>query len=575
MRIRLTFLFLLFSSFALAQPSPITGPGGTQDVNLTQVGGTSTSLGQKTSANSIPVVLPSDQVVNIIVTSTITPDTELSAAATLADNTTNPSTTSVGTFSHWFDGSTWDRAPGTSIDGLLVNLGANNDVTVTGSVTANAGTNLNTSALCLEAGNLATLAAKDFSTQTTLAAMNAKFVTGTDIGDVTINNASGASAVNIQDGGNTITVDGSGTAGTPAGGVLTVQGVTSMTALKVDGSAVTQPISGTVTVTQATGTNLHAVLDTTSTTAATQATPTNLKTQIFGDDTTQAIDTDTSGQLQIDVLTLPSVTVGTFPDNEPFNMAQIAGTATAVNAGVLSAGVQRMTIATDDEINNLLGTIDIDTGNMDTSLNNIETAVQIMDDWDNAASDGASVSGDTAHDAADAGEPVKIGGKAIDYEPDTSDVYNGGLTNVAEGDRTNLVTNLSGQVPEAVVSYFFTLDNISTTYDDNPTTATSTAKEVWQFRKCTFSYDATYANSPTNITFVAQVSLNNGSTFADYDIDYWGDLTESTATITATGIKKALTFPIAWHSMKIKATATGTTASNTITIANAVLYCRN
>jgi hypothetical protein len=32
---------------------------------------------------------------------------------------------------------------------------------------------------------------------------------GTDIGDVTINNAAGASAVNIQDGGNTITVDGS------------------------------------------------------------------------------------------------------------------------------------------------------------------------------------------------------------------------------------------------------------------------------------------------------------------------------------------------------------------------------
>jgi len=35
---------------------------------------------------------------------------------------------------------------------------------------------------------------------------------GVDIGDVTINNASGASAVNIQDGGNSITVDGSVTA---------------------------------------------------------------------------------------------------------------------------------------------------------------------------------------------------------------------------------------------------------------------------------------------------------------------------------------------------------------------------
>lgn len=49
--------------------------------------------------------------------------------------------------------------PGSATDGLLVNLGANNDVAVTGSVTANAGTNLNTSALALEAGgNLATLA---------------------------------------------------------------------------------------------------------------------------------------------------------------------------------------------------------------------------------------------------------------------------------------------------------------------------------------------------------------------------------------------------------------------------------
>lgn len=51
----------------------------------------------------------------------------------------------------------------------------------------------------------------DYATQTTLAAINAKLVTGTDIGDVTINNASGGSAVNIQDGGNSITVDNAGT----------------------------------------------------------------------------------------------------------------------------------------------------------------------------------------------------------------------------------------------------------------------------------------------------------------------------------------------------------------------------
>ncbi len=76
-----------------------------------------------------------------------------------------------------------------------------------------------------------------------------------------------------------------GTAGTASTDVLSVQGITSMTALKVDGSGVTQPVSGTVTsnagsgnftVAQATGSNLHTVLDSGSTTAATQATAANL-----------------------------------------------------------------------------------------------------------------------------------------------------------------------------------------------------------------------------------------------------------------------------------------------------------
>jgi len=45
------------------------------------------------------------------------------------------------------DASTDARAPVSATNGLTVDLGSNNDVTVTGSVTANAGTNLNTSAL--------------------------------------------------------------------------------------------------------------------------------------------------------------------------------------------------------------------------------------------------------------------------------------------------------------------------------------------------------------------------------------------------------------------------------------------
>lgn len=45
------------------------------------------------------------------------------------------------------------------------------------------------------------------ATETTLSSINGKLVNGNDIGDVTVNNAAGASAVNIQDGGNSITVD--------------------------------------------------------------------------------------------------------------------------------------------------------------------------------------------------------------------------------------------------------------------------------------------------------------------------------------------------------------------------------
>lgn len=55
----------------------------------------------------------------------------------LADNLAPPAVDiqAVISFSMVFDGVNWDRLPGTTVDGALVNLGANNDVTVTGTVT--------------------------------------------------------------------------------------------------------------------------------------------------------------------------------------------------------------------------------------------------------------------------------------------------------------------------------------------------------------------------------------------------------------------------------------------------------
>jgi len=140
-----------------------------------------------------------------------------------------------------------DIAPVTAADGLLVNLGANNDVTVTGTVTATgpltdtqlrampvpiSGTVTVTDGagalnVIVDSGTLTAVTAitspvavtqsgtwdevgiNDSGNSITVdGSVTAIAQPGVDIGDVTINNAAGAAAVNIQDGGNSITVDG-------------------------------------------------------------------------------------------------------------------------------------------------------------------------------------------------------------------------------------------------------------------------------------------------------------------------------------------------------------------------------
>lgn len=126
--------------------------------------------------------------------------------------------------------------PGSATDGLLVNLGTNNDVVVTATdldIRPLVNTDVVTAELsAVDNAVLDTIAAKDFATQTTLAAINTKLVTGTDIGDVTINNSTGAAAVNIQDGGNTITVDG--TVAVTNAGITTIAGAVAGTEMQVD-----------------------------------------------------------------------------------------------------------------------------------------------------------------------------------------------------------------------------------------------------------------------------------------------------------------------------------------------------
>lgn len=190
-------------------------------------------------------------------------------------------------------------APVDATAGLKVDLGTDNDIT--GTVTANAGTNLNTSALALESGgNLASIKAKTdnipalgqalaaasvpvilpSATITTLtppaaitgfgtAANQATIIGHVDGIETSLTSIDGKiTAVNtgavvvsssaLPTGASTSAKQPAlGTAGTASADVITVQGITSMTPLKVDGSAVTQPVSltsttvtGTVAVTQ-------------------------------------------------------------------------------------------------------------------------------------------------------------------------------------------------------------------------------------------------------------------------------------------------------------------------------------
>lgn len=129
--------------------------------------------------------------------------------------------------------------------------------------------------------------------------------------------------------------------------------------------------------------------------------------------TLPALPAGTNNIGDVDVLTLPSVTVGTFPDNEPINVAQINGVTPLMGAGNTGTGSPRVTIASDN------------------------------------AALATTPAGNVAHDAADSGNPVKVGARAT----------NASITAVANNDRVDLITDLNARlvtspytVPENLIS---------------------------------------------------------------------------------------------------------------------------
>lgn len=140
----------------------------------------------------------------------------------------------------------------------------------------------------------------------------------------------------------------------------------------------------------------------------------------------------------------PNVAVTSFPDNEPFNVAQINGVTVAMNTGNSSTGTQRVVLATDQPAVNVIGT--------------------------------ASAQGHVAQDSPVAGNPVLTGGRASAAEPsamsgDADSVYNWldrkGRQIVAMQAGTNTLTGVSAATSSVVLLASNTSRKGASIYNDS------------------------------------------------------------------------------------------------------------
>ncbi len=98
-----------------------------------------------------------------------------------------------------------------------------------------------------------------------------------------------------------------------------------------------------------------------------------------GSNTIGVVDLGSTDNAVLDAIAASLSVLDDWDDTNYANVnVNMAGTDAATNSGTLNAQTQRVTIATDDEVNNLLGTIDTDTSSMATDLGTIDTDTGAM-----------------------------------------------------------------------------------------------------------------------------------------------------------------------------------------------------
>ena len=251
-------------------------------------------------------------------------------------------------------------------------------------------------------------------------------------------------------------------------------------------------------------------------------------------------------------------------------------------------------------INNISGTVSLPTGAAtEATLSTLNTKVN------NTGASAQQVQGNTAAGAALAGNVMPIASKellsGLQKQPTLFEtggvVYQVALTpdasfnfvsytasgeqyvfpastNNTKANARYLTVDTSGHLYTKTQSLNTALTAINTTYDNVTTTATSANIDCSGYKEAAVSFTLTKANAPTDITFEVECSLD-GTNYAKHTNGPLSSWVYDDTAVGASGISRCLVFPICYAFVRVFVLATGTTATNTFTIANANLYLRN
>lgn len=350
------------ASLPLPSGAATSANQSTEIASLASIDGKTPALGQALAASSVPVVLTAAQVTTL--TSTV------SQASTTSGQSGPLVQGAVTTAAPTYTNGQTDPLSLTTAGALRVDAsGSTQPISGTVTVVQPTGTNLHA---VLDTTSTTAV------TQATASNLNATVSQGTGTNLHVVTDATSTTAVTQATATNlNAAVVGTGTAGSPAGNILTVQGVASMTKLLVTPDSVALPANQSVNLSQVGGTNTVtggvAGSQGIGGLAASGATKSGNPVQVGGVFNTtpptvtngQAVEAqytargeahgiirDAAGNLRganvnsSNELTV-SAAVTSFPDNEPINVAQMNGVTVLMGNGATGTGSQRVTIAND------------------------------------------------------------------------------------------------------------------------------------------------------------------------------------------------------------------------------------